>query len=112
MIFQPLLPTDFLVETKIKTNDLEEKWAESNGCRRLNIDPGYFCLENLILATSKNFTHRIHLGKGIFADLTLIYTKGDYQPNPWTFRDYSEPKVRDFFKQARSGFHAQLKEQI
>lgn len=57
----------------------EKLWAThlenvnlKNGKRTLNIDVGTISLENLILATGKNFVHRIYLSDGVFADLNLI----------------------------------------
>ena len=38
----------------------------------------------LVLATGKNFTHRVYLSRGIWADLTLIFQKGDWLDLPWT----------------------------
>ena len=49
--------------------------------------------ERLVLATGKNYTHRIYLSRGIYADLTLLYVKGTYQPLPWTYPDYREPEM-------------------
>lgn len=91
--FFELVPVESLPDVKLFTNALETRFSEG-GARRLNLDPGILSEERLILATGKNFTHRVYLREGIYADLTLIYQKGAYRPLPWTYPDYSESVVR------------------
>ena len=43
--------------------------------RKVNIDPGYLLSSRFILATGKEYSHRIYIGKKVYADLTLMYTK-------------------------------------
>jgi len=88
--FLELVPSDTLPEIKLLTNQLEIQFS-SEGGRQVNIDPGLLSEERLVLATGKNFTHRIYLRDGIYADLTLIYQKSGYQPLPWTYPSYREP---------------------
>mgnify|MGYP006271146083 CR=1 FL=1 len=106
--FGRLAEPDGLPEIKRATNALEDEYRRE-GNRRVNIDPGFVTRERLVLATGKNFTHRIYLGKGIFADLTLIYTRGDFQPLPWTFPDYADAPVKTFLRQVRNRYVAQMK---
>ncbi len=68
----------------------------SDGKRQVNLDPGILSEERLILATGKNYTHRIYLRNGIYGDLTLIYGKGSYRTLPWTYPDYSDPRLIHF----------------
>ncbi len=86
--FQNLVSQGRLVEAKLKAIELEREWSIL-GRRRLNIDPGLLTPERLVLATRKNFTHRIYLGSGVFADLTLIFQKGSFRPLPWSYPDYA-----------------------
>lgn len=88
--FLDLVPIESLPEIKLKTNELEKRFSVEEK-RQVNIDPGILNEERFILATGKNFTHRIYLRSGIYADLTLIYQKGAYRPLPWTYPDYQEP---------------------
>ncbi|MEJ5299446.1 MAG: DUF4416 family protein [Thermodesulforhabdaceae bacterium] len=88
--FQHLVDPQEIVEIKLFTNDLELSLAR-DGHRVVNIDPGLLSEERLILATGKNYTHRIYLRNGIYADLTLIYRRGAYQPLEWTYPDYKNP---------------------
>lgn len=88
--FVGLLSPAALPDVKLWTNALEQELAQK-GKRKVNVDPGILSEERLVVATGKNFTHRIYLREGIYADLTLIYQKGAYQPFPWTYPDYREP---------------------
>lgn len=78
----------------------EEKY-EQEGKRRLNLDIGMITLENVQLATGKNFTHRVYLGEGLYADLTLIFQQNTYQTLPWTYPDYAHPEVIEGLNQRR-----------
>ncbi len=91
--FERPLPLDGLAEVKLATNSLEQEWAR-DGRRLFNLDPGYLTRERLVLATGKNFTHRVYLSQGIWADLTLIFQRGDWVELPWTFPDYATPEIK------------------
>lgn len=104
--FAPPLPMDRLAAVKLATNAVEQEYAQGNR-RRFNLDPGYLTRERLVLATGKNFTHRIYLGQGIFADLTLIYRKGHFEPLPWTFPDYRTEAIQEVLAHIRSTIPAQ-----
>lgn len=106
--FRDLIPPEALVEKKLITNSIEERYTES-GKRRINIDPGYICLERLVLATGKNYTHRIYLGKGIYADLTLVFNKGTFKPLEWSYRDYADAESIGFFNIEREKYKNQLR---
>jgi len=98
--FETLMAQDSLADMKHQAMALEEKWMV-NGSRMVNIDPGILTAERLVLATTKNFTHRIYLGKGIFGDLTLIYQKGGFSFLDWTYPDYRSEIAIDFLTRAR-----------
>jgi hypothetical protein len=107
--FARLIPPDFLVEIKLKTNEIEHKYL-SEGNRLVNIDPGYISPERLILATGKNYVHRVYLGKGIYADLTLVFQRGSFCPLNWTYPDYADPDIIGVFTGIREKYMKQLKE--
>jgi hypothetical protein len=107
--FKDLIRPDDLVTIKLKTNELERKHLQEENKRAVNIDPGYISLERLILATGKNYTHRIYLSRGIFADLTLLFQRGSFRPLEWTYRDYAEEKVIGYFNGIREIYKAQLR---
>lgn len=106
--FQTLISQDALADIKTATNRLEIDHA-SDGSRRVNIDPGYLLQERFVLASGKNFTHRIHIGGGIYADLTLIFGKGAFQTLPWTYPDYADPRMIAFLRRVRDRYVHNMK---
>ena len=78
LVFKALIQQDELAKIKLATNALENARREQDR-RRINIDPGYLLLERFVLATGKNFAHRIYIGHSIYADLTLLYENGRFQ---------------------------------
>lgn len=109
LAFKNLIQQDELPAIKLTTNRLEESYSH-NGKRRVNIDPGYLLLERLVLASGKNFSHRIYLGQGIYADLTLIYQHGVFNKLPWTYPDYADQPMLEFLQQVRSKYAVDLKQ--
>jgi len=110
--FKDLRPIPMLPEIKLTTNRLEEQWATREGNRRINLDPGYLCLHHIVLATTKGYTHRPYLRDGIYADLTLIYRDKSFQPLEWTYPDYRQASVIDFFNQVRKRYLNGLKQGV
>ena len=92
-----------LADIKHTTNAIEARFTE-NGRRRVNIDPGYLTMERFVLATGKNFTHRVYLEQGIYADLTLLYQHNDFTPLPWTYPDYAGTEMRTFLSMVRERY--------
>ncbi|MFC1885523.1 DUF4416 family protein [Thermodesulfobacteriota bacterium] len=107
--FKTLIKQSALAEIKLMTNDIERAFSK-NGKRLVNIDPGYLLNERFVLATGKNFTHRIYIGRGIYADLSLIYQKGRFQKLPWTYPDYTEINMISFLEKVRNKYQADLKQ--
>ena len=106
--FKELIRPQDVVEVKLETNRIENEYLE-DGNRRINIDPGDVSLERLILVTGKNYTHRIYLSKGIFADLTLIFNRASFRPLEWTFKDYGSPEIISLFNGVRERYKRQLR---
>ena len=106
--FRNLIDQGELATIKVSTNSLEESCAQ-NGRRRVNIDPGYLLYERFVLASGKNFSHRIYIGQSIYADLTLIYQHGAFEGLPWTYPDYADQPILQFLEQARNKYALDLK---
>ncbi len=106
--FRNLIEQTDLPDIKLFTNRLESEYSDGN-LRRVNIDPGYMLMERFVLATGKNFTHRIYIGKGIYADLTLIYQKGDFRTLPWTYPDYADERMISHLRRIRGRYAEDLK---
>jgi hypothetical protein len=102
------LDMDALPGLKLATNALEGQWARG-GRRLFNLDPGYITQERLVLATGKNFSHRVYLSRGIWADLTLIFHGGDWFDLPWTFPDYATPEIKAHLTRLREMYKASLR---
>ena len=108
--FKQLIRQDELADVKLATNALEQRFLRE-GKRRVNIDPGYLLLERFVLASGKNFSHRIYIGSGIYADLTLVYRHGAYEALPWTYPDYADVPITGFLAQVRAKYALDLKRQ-
>lgn len=85
---------------KHETNRLEEGFSR-DGRRRVNLDPGVLFLDKVVLATTKNYSHRPYIGLGIYAELTYLFREGRWEPLPWTYLDYRAPHHRAFFEELR-----------
>jgi hypothetical protein len=106
--FSELINAGLIAEIKIKTNEIEEE-ISADGKRRINLDPGYADGAKLILASTKNYSHRIYLGSGIYAEVTLIYEKGAFHPLDWTYPDYKDETALQFFTEVRARYLEQIK---
>ena len=110
--FVRLLPQDALGPAKCFTNAVEERLARPDGRRLVNLDPGLVTCERFVLATGKNYTHRIYLGQGIFGDLTLVFQAGSWQTLPWTFPDYAAPDMLARLTDVRCRYRRDLREAV
>ena len=106
--FERLIDPGQLAEIKRLTNTLEEQLGEG-GRRRINLDPGYIAAAKLVLATTKDYDHRIYLGRGIYAEVTLSYRERDFRPWPWTYPDYRSEAYLEIFRAIRRIYLAQLR---
>jgi hypothetical protein len=107
--FEDLVFAGDLSDIKVFANSIEDSFAV-NDKRTINIDPGYITQANVVLATTKNYSHRIYLSKGIYGEVTTIYKKREgFIKLPWTYPDYSTPVAKDFLLKSREKFLVQLK---
>ena len=105
--FSDLVNPGQLASIKCFTNDLEKQFSHK-GKRRFNLDPGYISAAKLVLATTKNFAHRIYLHSGIFAEITLSYRGQKFHPHDWTYPDYRTSACRQTFEKIRRNYLNQL----
>ncbi len=107
--FRDLMAADEILAIKLATNALEETLAEGYPeSRPINLDPGYLTLGKFVLATTKDQAHRLYLRDGIYAEVTLHFRAGVFQPWPWTYADYRLPEVIAFLGQAREYYRQVL----
>jgi hypothetical protein len=115
--FERLIGQSDLVSIKLATNEIERlaaqhsEWAtpRSGVARPVNLDPGYLQLGKWVLATTKDQSHRLYLGHGIYGEVTLRYERGEFVPWPWTYPNYCREDYRAFFVAARSEYLQLLK---
>ncbi|MBI3593003.1 MAG: DUF4416 family protein [Nitrospirae bacterium] len=103
IFFRNLVEQDKLASIKLITHEIENSLS-TNGKRNINLDPGYLTLAKLVLASTKDYSHRIYLTDGIYAEVTLAYNKGKgrFLPNPNTYRDYHDERYQKIFSMARA----------
>ncbi len=105
--FKELIDPDRLPDIKISSNNFEKTYQKS-AKRLVNLDPGYLTLAKVVLATTKDYSHRIYLGQGIFGDLHLTYGNKSFQPQPWTYPDYKQDMILRYFENLRRLYREQL----
>jgi hypothetical protein len=105
--FEDLVDCGRLMEIKELTNTMEQNYTVF-GKRKVNLDPGLLTLGNFVLATGKNNAHRIYLGAGIFADLTLVYRSGSFRRLEWTYPDYADPIMVSILNTIRESYKCKL----
>ena len=101
--FEASLARDSLPDLKKMAIGIEDRFLR-DGARALNVDPMLVSLENVVVATSKNFPHRIYLGDGVYGDLQLIRRRTGFEGLQWTYKDYLEQRL--FFEQIHARMRA------
>lgn len=102
-----------LADIKHRTNDLEIQLARQLALdlpRPVNLDPGIIEPSKLVLATTKNYSHRTYIGNKMYAEVTLIYDKGCWKHFDYTYPDYRQKSYHDFFSKVRGRLVEQLRE--
>ena len=113
IFIEPLHDPSILPNSKIFTNMLENRLAVQTGTvlrRRINLDPGYITEAKVILASAKDFAHRIYIGDGIYAEVTLRYSTIHrcFTTLDHTYPDYGTEAYRTLFNKARNRLRASL----
>lgn len=107
--FGSLVPRDILPTVKMRTNKMERRYANPYGKRKINLDPGILTLQNFVLASGKDFSHRIYLADGIYGDLTLLYRSKTFVPLQWTYPDYASNDVIQLLNGLRRRYLYQIR---
>lgn len=112
--FRKLIMPEQLPRIKLYTNRLEKRLSRQKGrpSRRINLDPGYISASKLVLASCKNFSHRIYLDKGVYAEVTLHFKNKTFMPWPWTYPDYKTEDYIQNFNTIRKIYLRQLSNSI
>jgi len=101
IFFDEIIDPSTLADIKLLTNSIEAVYSQ-NGKRRINLDPGYITLAKVVLASTKNYSHRIYLGKGIYAELALLYKNNQFIAMPYTYNDYKDQTTLTMFMKIRN----------
>ncbi len=116
--FESLFNPEHLAKCKLETNMAETllarqfagqtRQAGTGGAaapqRPINIDPGYIHRYKIILATTKDHSHRVYIAEGIFGEVTLHWHQNRWSPWPWTYADYQSEAAQSFFIKARTAY--------
>jgi len=127
--FDRLIDPSGLAAIKIRTNGLEKEIAAEFGTDRqhgrrgrlghqerpgrrsriVNLDPGYLTAAALIMATAKDFSHRIPLQEGIYGHLEFLFTKTGIRRLDWTYPDFAQEGYQAYFLSLRREYLRRLK---
>lgn len=113
LAFERPIDPDHLPDIKLQTGDWERKYArlaQHTEPRPLNLDPGYLTAAKLVLASTKDHSHRLYLARGIFAEVTLYFRQGRWQHREWTYPDYRRDDFQAFFLRVRNGWQQRARE--
>ncbi len=99
--FQQLINPGELAGIKIATNEIEANFAVC-GARKVNLDPGYMDFNKVVLASAKFSGQKIYLNDGIYADPTLWFEKGEFEPYAWAFPDFKSGEYNAAFAHIRT----------
>lgn len=101
---EPLADPGELARVKHRTNRIEQELATMLAGpfpRPVNLDPGIIEPSKLVLATTKNYAHRVYIGEKMYAEVTLVFDRGAWCPLPYTYPDYRQQTYFDFFREVR-----------
>ena len=106
--FDNLIHPKEIARIKVETNEIEDRLSVEEK-RKVNLDPGYMDYDKVVLASVKYNGQKIYLDHGIWADLTLHYEKGKFDPYPWSFPDFKQGLYDEVFLEIRQRFKVQRK---
>lgn len=104
--FKKMVSLEGIGNTKLISNKIERKFSYGNK-RAINIDPGYLDLSKLVLFSTKDYSHRVYTGAGIFSEVTLYFKDETFRAWPWTYPDYRTEEYISIFNSIREHFKAQ-----
>lgn len=109
--FERLIAPERLSAIKVQTNILEDdiKREFEVSFRIVNLDPGYITQAALIMATAKDFSHRVPLQHGIYAHLEFLFRKNGIRKLNWTYPDFLKEGYQKYFLEVRKNYLRQLK---
>jgi hypothetical protein len=115
VFFKELIDPGALAAVKKISHGIEERYSlniPSGIRRRINLDPGYVTEAKVVLASTKDFSHRVYIGENIYAEVTLRYSSKErsFTACDHTFFDFRTETYRLLFNRARDLLRKQLKQ--
>ncbi|MBC7349496.1 MAG: DUF4416 family protein [Candidatus Aminicenantes bacterium] len=109
--FDRLIWPEELPAIKLWTNRLEEEFQAwfPKPPRPVNMDPGYLNAAALVMATTKDFAHRLPLALGIYGHLELLFTRQGVRLLDWTYPDFKQSGYQEFLLRVRETYLKQLR---
>ena len=104
-----LVPPGSLADLKRLTDRIEGALSRPDGNRRINLDPGLLNLHNFVLASTKCQPQRIYLRDGIYAEVTLHYSGGRFEPLTRTYPEYRSEGTLDLLTGLRQEYKGFLR---
>lgn len=108
--FERLIDPGALVDVKLDCREVEDQFS-TGGKRRVNLDPGYLDFGKFLFASFKYRANKVYLGAGVYADLTLLFEKGRFEPFPWSFADMKSGRYHEFLLQTRDLYRRAMREE-
>lgn len=108
--FRNCLNPASLAKIKLQTNAIEDKLANGKD-RIVNIDPCLLSHGKFIMATTKSASFRVPLQSGIYADLSLVYSRGQWEHFYWTYFDVKTDYIKQYLSEVRKRYLEQRKDQ-
>jgi len=104
--FRNLADPAQLAEWKTATNAMEANLRQAlctpdNLERPVNLDVGYITGAKLVLASTKDFAHRLYLKDGIFGEITMGFRDNAWISHRFTFPDFKSGDYDAFLKRVR-----------
>ncbi len=109
LFFERLICPGRLADIKLKTNGIESALSEGKK-RKVNIDPGYITPARIVLASTKDYSHRVYLQKGIYAEVTMLWSRKEktFVPHIFTYSDFRDEGNIMVFSRMRDELQARL----
>ncbi|MFQ5455500.1 MAG: DUF4416 family protein [Nitrospirota bacterium] len=104
VFFKYHISPESISDVKKKTNEIEKLFGKQEGnqfSRRINLDPGYITDAKVVLATTKDYSHRVYLRNGIYAEVELQFSEKSYMPMPYTYSDFRSEEYISLFNKVR-----------
>jgi len=115
--FRPLADSADLPAWKHGTNAVEKQIKNAlpeagRYDRPINLDVGYMTGAKLVLASTKDFAHRIYLYDCIFAEITLGFRGDSWVSHYFTFPDYKSGLYDTYLKKVRLWHLKKIKNEL